>query len=167
MAKKKKWIKISEYAKQAGMMSVSLHRMAREGKIPYKVIDGERHVDPKILDPVLNPKKGKPKKAKKSALTDENIDILEADRRKKVFEAKLKELQVREREGELISSDKVKKIVYEMVRKSRDSILSIPNRLSPELAAETDPFKVEQMLTKELKQALEHLILDLKNEKKK
>ena len=155
-----RYITIAKYAERCGMSKMNLHKMAREGKIPFKVRNGERVVDCTILDPVLMPHNKKANQELKQE--QDNINLMEAERRKKVFEAHLKELQYKEKKGELINLAKASKVVFEGGRKCRDAILNIPSRISPELAAETDPFKVEIMLTKELKQALEHLSINLK-----
>ena len=150
MAKKKSnWFTITEYAQRCGISYINLHRMAREGKIQFEIRNGKRMVDCEILDPIFMPQTPKetPKNEKPK---DDNtqVNMFEAERRKKAFEANLKELQYKEKKGELINLAKASKVVFEGGRKCRDAILNIPSRISPELAAETDPFKVEIMLTK-------------------
>lgn len=46
---------------------------------------------------------------------------------------------------------------YTMFRHTRDSLLNIPDRITDILAAETDPVKVREILTKELRNAMENL----------
>lgn len=72
------------------------------------------------------------------------------------FKALLTELEYKERSGELISSQEVKDLMFSTARLTRDSILNIPGRLSAILANQNRE-KVNDMLTKELRQALENL----------
>lgn len=76
---------------------------------------------------------------------------------KAVYEAQLKKLEYEEKLGTLISADKVRVDAFQKARTTRDLILNIPNDLSAQLAAETDPKKVHFILTKALTEALESL----------
>lgn len=72
------------------------------------------------------------------------------------FKAKLTELEFLERSGELILAQEVKELMFTTARLTRDSILNIPGRLSAILVNQTRE-KINEMLTKELRQALENL----------
>ena len=66
-------------------------------------------------------------------------------------------LTYEERVGQLVSVEEVKLGAFNMARKLRNRILQIPMRISAQLAAETDPHIVEDMLNAELSGALEEL----------
>jgi len=96
----------------------------------------------------------------------DKISIGEAERREKVFKSKMAELKFHEAKNLLIPKEKVQKSAFNLARKVRDAMLNIPNRISHEVAAEVDPFKVEQILLKEINQALESLVTKEMHEKK-
>ena len=71
--------------------------------------------------------------------------------------AKLAELELEEKMGSLISAEKVKKDFFEIAALVRGALFNIPTMVSPELAAETNPRKVEARLEKAIREALEAL----------
>lgn len=85
------------------------------------------------------------------------ISFLEAQRRKELANAQLKELEVRKRAGELIEVATVEATVFEKGRQTRDALLSLADRLAGILAPITDQAKVHEILLKEIHQALEAL----------
>ncbi len=88
---------------------------------------------------------------------DGEMTHAEADRREKVFKAKLAEIKFQEQSGNLIEVAKVKKRAFELGRKTRDAVMQVPIRFSHEIAVETDPHKVEYILKKKLQDALDQL----------
>lgn len=87
----------------------------------------------------------------------DKIPAIEAERREKVYKAKLAEIKFLEQSGKLIEVEVVRSTWFELARKVRDAIAQIPPRLAPELASETSPHKLETRLAKELNAALERL----------
>lgn len=83
---------------------------------------------------------------------------------KEIYRAKMAKLNYERMEGTLILADEVKKAAFEKARLVRDSLLNIPARVSPIVAAEHDSKKVNEILTNEIRQCLEALSGDLKNE---
>lgn len=67
------------------------------------------------------------------------------------------ELNLAKAQGSLISVDSVRAALGSVFSTTRDALLQIPARLSPLLAAESDPATVQTMLYTELHQALQHL----------
>jgi phage terminase Nu1 subunit (DNA packaging protein) len=84
-------------------------------------------------------------------------DLITQKVRSAKADAELKELELLERKGELISASEVKSAAFESGRRVRDAIGNVPSRISALLAAENDPMKVKELLTNELRQALEGL----------
>lgn len=68
--------------------------------------------------------------------------------------AKMADLKLKQAAGELIEVDKIRELAFKAGRIVRDQILTIPDRISSDLAAETNQFKVYQTLSEELKSAL-------------
>lgn len=95
---------------------------------------------------------------------EENLPSIEfgsdyeiAKAHEKTFKAKMAELDYLKRKGELVERVDVEREVFDMARKVRNNILNIPAKIMDKLAATTDPFEVEKLLTDELYQALEGL----------
>lgn len=67
------------------------------------------------------------------------------------------ELDFKKMNQELVSVDDVKRQAFEIARGVRDTILAIPARLAPILAADNDAFSIQNKLTIEINSALESL----------
>lgn len=85
----------------------------------------------------------------------QGMTTADAERKDKVYRAKLSEIKYLEQSGNLIHKDAVQKEAFEAGRKVRDSIMSVPARFAHELAAETDPHKLEVQLSNILAKSLE------------
>lgn len=89
-------------------------------------------------------------KADKKAKISQN----EANRRRTVALAKLRELELAEKQGKLIDRSSVESTWFEKGRLIRDGVLAISDRLASLLASTTDPHQVHQLLDSELRKAL-------------
>lgn len=76
---------------------------------------------------------------------------------KEAYQARLAKLEYEQKNGALISAEEVKTNAFKLGRLLRDSILTVPDRIAAELAAETDQHKVYNRLREELEKALEEL----------
>lgn len=74
-----------------------------------------------------------------------------------VERAKLLELKARVEAGKYVDADEVKVAAFNRGRAVRESLLNIPDRLAPVLAAEGDAARVHALLGAEIHQALEEL----------
>lgn len=72
----------------------------------------------------------------------------------KAYQARRAELDYRQAAGELCEVSEVKKTVSRLFRQTRDSILSVPDRLSSILAGEERPKVVQEILRAELEKCL-------------
>ena len=77
--------------------------------------------------------------------------------RKEAANAELRELQLRQKKGELVTRAAVTQAVFTMVRAARDRMANIPDRIAGLLAAERNQEKIHRMLTQEIYLALEDL----------
>lgn len=77
--------------------------------------------------------------------------------RREEAEAKLAERKLQELEGQLLRADQVRTETARLAAGLRESLMQIPARLSPVLAAETDAAKVHDQLAEELRQVLRQL----------
>ncbi len=77
--------------------------------------------------------------------------------RREIAEANLAEMREAEERGTLIRVDAVRAAWAAKITGARDSLLQIPSRLAPVLAAETDLVAVTSLIESELRQALSDL----------
>jgi phage terminase Nu1 subunit (DNA packaging protein) len=92
--------------------------------------------------------------------SDEPMTYAEARAKHEQFKMRLAELELEQREGKLVEADVVQRESFKAARQVRDALLNLPDRVAGVLAAETNQFKVHQMLTKEIRRALEDLKFD-------
>ena len=76
---------------------------------------------------------------------------------REAYAARLTKLEYEERTAKLISSDEVEMRTFNLARRLRDRMQTLPRRLAAALAAEQDPRVIEQRLDDEIRQALEEL----------
>jgi hypothetical protein len=76
---------------------------------------------------------------------------------KAAYEAKLTELDYKERNGELVATRDVRDQAFTLARAVRDGMMGIADRLAPQLAAATDARQVHTLLTDEIRVALRAL----------
>ena len=73
------------------------------------------------------------------------------------YRARTARLEFERLSGMLVPADDVRSQAFTAARRVRDSILALPDRLAPVLAAITDPAEIHRALAAELRQALEEL----------
>ena len=88
---------------------------------------------------------------------DDSITILEARRRREVAESRLKELEVGEREGQLLPADEVRDAVSGMIIAVRETLLRIPSELQDRLAGMSSAPACGELLEEEIRRALTNL----------
>ncbi|MDP2138791.1 MAG: hypothetical protein Q8J74_13155 [Candidatus Didemnitutus sp.] len=71
--------------------------------------------------------------------------------------ARLAKIEFEEKTAKLISRDEVQVAAFTKARTARDNLLNIPDRLAATVAAESDADKVHQILTAEIRKALDEL----------
>lgn len=80
---------------------------------------------------------------------------------REVYRARNEKIDLDEREGRLVSVDAVRVEAFRVHRQVRDSILTIPDRCSHELAAMTEPNEVHAYLLRQLNDALRKMAADI------
>lgn len=97
-------------------------------------------------------------KRRVDALPDDEIPDLNKSRaRREHYQAELAKLQVSQQRRELISADEVKKEAFALGRSIREALANLADRLSHQLAGETDPTVIHQLLSDEHRAALSEL----------
>ena len=89
--------------------------------------------------------------------TKGGVTLTDINKRKAALETAMAEMKLKERRGELIDAEGVKKAAFETASRVRSAVLNIPSRISAELAACTEQFQVEKILEDELRTALREL----------
>jgi len=84
-------------------------------------------------------------------------DFMKARARREEYMARIKEIEYRKLSGSLVAVEAVNKSLFKLARIVRDSMLSLPAKISHKLASETDAHAVSILLEKELRRALEEL----------
>jgi len=73
------------------------------------------------------------------------------------FRAELARLDLEVKEDQLVEVSRVQREAFSAARAVRDALGNIPDRVSNQMAAETDPVVIHQTLTEEIRKALETL----------
>jgi len=73
------------------------------------------------------------------------------------FRAELARLDLEVKEDQLVEVSRVKREAFSAARAVRDALGNIPDRVSNQMAAESDPVIIHQTLTDEIRKALETL----------
>jgi len=146
----KRYISQSEYADHRGVSRSTVSQYKKENKL---VMTEDSKVDvvqsDNLLASVLDSRGGdrssSPKKAspKSSKLADEKL------RGEQIKNARMY-LRLEKDAGRLGDMDSVYRAAFETGRASQEALLSIPARICNKLALETDPNKIEDLLTAEL-----------------
>ena len=108
---------------------------------------------PPIHQPTQRP--ANPPSAGPSMGAAPNYQISRAVR--ETYNAKLTRLDYEERTGKLLNAEDVAKEAFAVARRVRDRLLNIPGRMASVLASETDSKAIENLLSQELRIALEEL----------
>jgi hypothetical protein len=89
------------------------------------------------------------------ALPDDAIPELNESRaRREHYQAELAKLQVAQQRRELVPAEEVKKDAFQVGRSIREALANLADRLSHQLAGETDPTVIHQLLSDEHRDAL-------------
>ena len=92
-------------------------------------------------------------------LPDDAIpDLNESRARREHYQAELAKLQVTQQRGDLVPADEVKKDAFQVGRSIREALANLADRLSHQLAGETDPTVIHEVLTREHRDALLALV---------
>ncbi|OQB05793.1 MAG: hypothetical protein BWY19_00818 [bacterium ADurb.Bin212] len=165
-----KLVSLSEYARIRGVNKNVIFKGLNSGIIPY-VLDekGNRKIDVDIANKAWEENKGVDIQValREEANEDPSTDTktvpttaatyAQSRSIREAYTARLSKLSYEEKLGKLISAEKVKITAFNTARIVRENILNVPNKIAYQLAAETDPNKINFMLTEALIEALEEL----------
>jgi hypothetical protein len=85
---------------------------------------------------------------------DEIPELNESRARREHYQAELAKLEVDLKRKELVPADEVKREAFQIGRSIREALANLADRLSYQLAGETDPAVIHQLLSDEHRDAL-------------
>lgn len=153
----------AEYAKHRGCSAVAVHKAVKAGRIT--LIDGR--IDPAVADiQWAQNTRARVGSAPPPVAADAGADVSVGDgrpggedywaarTRREQAEATMAEMKSAELAGALIRVDAVRAALSHVYVTVREGVLSIPARMAPQMAAESDPARLQSMLHAELHQVL-------------
>jgi phage terminase Nu1 subunit (DNA packaging protein) len=148
-------ISVAEYARRLRIHVNSVKKKIQSGVIQAKLgPEGNWYIE---VDKELAP--GVSHKVEQGEISQSTTNrLLEARIKKEQANAEIRKMELDERAGLLVDAKKVSRDAFNEGRRVRDALLSIPSKIAPELAAEIEPEKVEIILNKIIREALEGLV---------
>jgi len=172
-------VTLTEYARQRGVSHEAVRKAVKVGRLAKSVVfgpTGKARIIPSIAEaewsantdsaqqrvPAVAPPRPVAEPEPEQATRDEprTATFQQARTLREAYMARLARLEYEEKSSLLVKADAVKNEAFKTARIVRDNILNIPDRVSAELANETNQFKVHQRLMLELRRALEELRVD-------
>lgn len=169
-------VTFSEFAAIKGCSKAAITAAIKTQRIAAAVVekDGKRWLDRDVAlelwskntrkthnaivseaDPIEEPSTPRELKKAIDRLPDDAIPELNESRaRKEHYQAELAKLQVAQQRRELVPVDEVKKEAFQIGRSVREALANLADRLSHQLAGETDPTVIHQLLSEEHRDAL-------------
>lgn len=150
-------------AKALGISHPALLKATKAGRVTAK--NGRYNVEECRLALAANTnpvKSASARKQKRPATSPESSapagdSLAEATRRKENALARLRELELAEREGKLVSIDDIEMVWSKLIATCRARLLALPSRVATELAAETSAQRCQEIVRRELYDALAEL----------
>jgi pyruvate/2-oxoglutarate dehydrogenase complex dihydrolipoamide acyltransferase (E2) component len=156
-------LSLRAYAKHRGVSLAAVQKAIHSGRITPNadgLIDSERadaewSAKTRPGQRRAQPAAIAPREASEAPAT--GLDYFRARAIRESYLARLAKIEFEERTGKLVSRDEVQVAAFTRGRTIRDNLLNLPDRLAATLAAETDADRVHQLLSAEIRQALEEL----------
>jgi hypothetical protein len=104
-----------------------------------------------VIEKMVGPKPTAPN------ASEETKTYADYRKEKEKWSSKKARIEYEFKAGGLVDADKVKQIAFETGRVTRDNLMSLPDRLSHELAGEMDPKKISLRLEDEIIKCLDEI----------
>lgn len=100
---------------------------------------------------------GGPARATAANLDDPRpgVNFHNARAAREIYEARLKKLSFEQKQGNLLPRAEVEAATQNTFQVFREAMLNVPNRIAAQLAAESDPLKIHELLESEIRTALQ------------
>jgi hypothetical protein len=149
----------TEWARRQGFSKQYVGKLISQRKI--KLVNGM--VDEKSANAVLQNQRDPNLPIRRNgnnsyeSQSDMHDLLVKTKLKNEIERGKILEARAKAEIGQLVSLEDVKKVAFARGRIIRDSMLNIPDRISSLLATENDASKIHEILTKEIREALEEL----------
>jgi len=155
------------YAIHRKVSGAMVTKYLQNGMIPSaKQVGRKWYIDPEKADQELNNALGRTGDTLTKIKPDTYIDksqktpmpSLAANRAiKEMYAARLQKLEFEEKSKKLVPFDELKLQLSKLHLQVRDNLRTIPDRISPIIAAETDSAKIHSIISSEIRECLEGL----------
>ena len=154
-----------EYAKHRNVSGAMVTKYLQQGMIPSAKRKGRKWViDAELADKDLAERLQVPdrkqnvQKLNLKSGHQQPLPSLAANRAiREMYAARITKLEFEERSKKLVPVDEVKLELAKLHLMVRDNLRTIPDRIAPLLAAETDKGKIHSIILEEIRQCLEGL----------
>lgn len=153
----------AEYAKHRGVSKVQVGKYIDEGKITARRVGRGWQIDPEVADRELDANRA-PDRGGRNGGPDElagggraGVSFAHARAVRETYAARILQLDFEQKSGRLVDKNELKLKLAKLHMAVRDNLRTIPDRVAPVLAAETDQAKIHAILLREIGQALEGL----------
>ena len=155
------YMSAAQYAKHRMVDRSTVKQWLNEGKLNNCVKIGSNNrklIDQDRADKVLGGKDLGPEKINhNSSDNNNNGNLTRARAAKTAIEAKNAQLKFEAAAGRLVSKDAVEDVATQMATITRESLLTIPDRISSQLSAMTDISEINILIRGEIEIALDNL----------
>lgn len=158
---KKEWVGPSEYARYRGVALKTLKEWIKEGRLEncYKIGSNKRKkINWQLADQAIESSSGD--RDNDNAVGDNSGQVgtlTKARTAKTAMEAQAAKLKFEMLAGSLVKKDEVIKVAKDMGRLTKESMLTLPDRLAPVLAGIKDVDDIHKIITEEINTALRNL----------
>lgn len=162
---KDEWVGPSAYAKHRGVNLSTVKDWIREGKLEGCIkpgSNGRRKISISLADHVLDGGVDEPLEShgqSSNAQDTSKMSLTKARTAKVALEAKQAQIKYEKLSGSLVDKNDVVKAAKEMGLMTKEALLTLPDRLAPLLASESDISEINHLLTREIDEALRNLSL--------
>lgn len=154
---KKVLMGLREYARHQKMTLSNVQHHIEMGNISYEMDGGRKKIDPVKADKQLAENRRERIDSQKAS--EENAGNYTKLRAiSTLYDVKIKRLAFETKAGNLVEVDKVKSQQFKIAKMIRDSLLTIPNKISDRLAAMDDSHEIHLLLTEHITESLQVLV---------
>jgi len=153
----------AEVLKRLGLSAARVSQLKKEGRFDGAwakekgVLLWDLELAQKCYDSGFNQRLKEESPTRKKTKDLEIPNFNESRAKSEHFRSELARLDLETKEEQLVEAARVELEAFSAARAVRDALGNIPDRVSNQLAAETDPVAIHQLLTKEIRRALETL----------
>lgn len=156
MVEESKRVNKSELAKLIGKSKQYIGKIVKEGKL---VFESDGKIDFEVAKKQLANNQERVKPSNDIDPDNDNLNYYKTQTEK--YKSQITEIELQKKRGELLQAEDVKRDAYTVGKKLNNSLLSIPERISNILAVESDPLKIRNLLSEEIRLCLSEVSDDL------